>query len=467
MSGSKKNIVIVQKNNFKDKNVLIENLKELIHSGISNDEKIKSFNTIRERWIKIGKVPTHLSFGLNNSYKHHVKIFYDFLYLDKKIKLKDQDNNKKLMISLLNDAKRVKSYGDKLKSYRELLLLIKKWNFLTGPVKAIDQKKLNEEFDSIIQTIKNEKKDYLKNRDAHDEKNIQIKIELIDNFKKLMNEKGNEKNQWIKKISEIEKIKNDFIGMGPIKSKLNNDLWKEFKIINLDFIKQKNLFFKNLKKTYSENIKLQLELIQQCKILKDKGKINISDLQNLKNDFKKIKNVPFKRNKENWNNFLNEYNQCFSKIDKINDEKNKIEKEKTNVKKNLVQDLKNNFSIEKISQVTQEWEKIGKTSKSNELSSLISIVEKESKKIGLSDKQIESHIIKIKSKLMNDGEKNNEKVKLRKRIDDLNKQISQLENNLNFIKKGSDSKVLDGVYNDIEKLKSQLQKNEKKYTLIK
>ena len=467
MSSSKKNIVIDLKNNYKEKNVLIENLKELIQSSVSNAEKIKSFSSIREKWIKIGKVPTHLSFGLNNSYKHHVKIFYDFLYLDKKIKKKDQDNNKKLMISLLNDAKRVKSYGDKLKSYRDLLILIKKWNFLTGPVKAVDEKKLNEEFDSIIQTIKNEKKDYLKNRDAHDEKNIQIKKELLDNFKKLMNEDGNEKNEWIKKISEIEKIKNDFIGMGPIKSKLNNDLWKEFKIINMDFIKQKNLFFKNLKKTYSENIKLQLDLIQQCKILKEKEKINISDLQNLKNDFKKIKNVPFKRNRENWNNFLNEYNQCFSKIDKVNEEKNKVEKEKINVKKNLVEQLKNDFSVEKISQVTQQWEKIGKTSKSNELSSLISIVKKESKKIGLSDKELEAHIIKIKSKLMNDGEKNNEKVKLRKKIDDLNKQISQLENNLNFIKKGSDSKVLDGVYSDIEKLKSQLQKNEKKYTLIK
>ena len=467
MSSSKKNIVIDLKNNYKEKNVLIENLKELIQSSVSNAEKIKSFSSIREKWIKIGKVPTHLSFGLNNSYKHHVKIFYDFLYLDKKIKKKDQDNNKKLMISLLNDAKRVKSYGDKLKSYRDLLILIKKWNFLTGPVKAVDEKKLNEEFDSIIQTIKNEKKDYLKNRDAHDEKNIQIKKVLLENFKKLMNQNGSEKNEWIKKISEIEKIKNDFIGMGPIKSKLNNDLWKEFKILNLDFIKQKNLFFKNLKKTYSENIKLQLELIQQCKILKEKEKINISDLQNLKNDFKKIKNVPFKRNRENWNNFLNEYNQCFSKIDKVNEEKNKVEKEKINVKKNLVEQLKNDFSVEKISQVTQQWEKIGKTSKSNELSSLISIVKKESKKIGLSDKELEAHIIKIKSKLMNDGEKNNEKVKLRKKIDDLNKQISQLENNLNFIKKGSDSKVLDGVYSDIEKLKSQLQKNEKKYTLIK
>ena len=122
MSGSKKNIVIELKNNYKEKNVLIENLKELIHSSVSNSEKIKSFNSIREKWIKIGKVPTHLSFGLNNSYKHHVKIFYDFLYLDKKIKKKDQDNNKKLMINILNDAKRVKSYGDKLKSYRDLLL---------------------------------------------------------------------------------------------------------------------------------------------------------------------------------------------------------------------------------------------------------------------------------------------------------------------------------------------------------
>ncbi len=467
MSSSKKNIVIDLKNNYSEKNILIENLKELIHSSVSNAEKIKIFSSIREKWIKIGKVPPHLSFGLNNSYKHHVKIFYDFLYLDKKIKKKDQENNKKLMISILNDAKRVKSYGDKLKSYRDLLLLIKKWNFLTGPIKADDEKKLNEEFDSIIQTIKNEKKDYLKNRNAHDEKNIQIKKELLESFKKLMNEDGNEKNEWIKKISEIEKIKNDFIGMGPIKSKLNNDLWKEFKIINLDFIKQKNLFFKNLKKTYSENIKLQLDLIQQCKILKEKEKISISDLQNLKNDFKKIKNVPFKRNKENWNNFLNEYNQCFSKIDKVNAEKTKVEKEKINVKKNLVEELKNNFSVEKIIQVTQEWEKIGKTSKSNELSSLISIVEKESKKIGLSDKEVEAHITKIKSKLMNDGEKNNEKVKLRKKIDDLNKQISQLENNLNFIKKGSDSKVLDGVYSDIEKLKSQLQKNEKKYILIR
>ena len=45
MSSSKKNIVIDLKNNYNEKNVLIDNLKELIHSSISNAEKIKSFNS--------------------------------------------------------------------------------------------------------------------------------------------------------------------------------------------------------------------------------------------------------------------------------------------------------------------------------------------------------------------------------------------------------------------------------------
>ena len=73
-----------------------------------------------------------------------------------------------------------------------------------------------------------------------------------------MNENIEEKNEWIKKINQIEKIKNEFIGMGPIKSSENNEIWKEFKSINKQFIKEKNLFFKNLKKTYTENIKKQI-----------------------------------------------------------------------------------------------------------------------------------------------------------------------------------------------------------------
>ena len=467
MSSSKKNIVFDLKKNFQEKNSLINKLKDLINSDLSNIDKLRGFKFIREEWIKIGKVQSHLSFGLNNSYKHHIKLFYDYLYLDKNIKEKDQENNKKMKLIILEEANKLKAYSDKLKSYRELLLLIKKWNYLTGPVKGGEEKKMNDKFDSIIQVIKDNKKDYLKNRDKHDEKNIELKKDLVDNFKKLMSEKVESKNLWIKKINQIENIKNKFIEMGPIKSSQNNEIWKEFKSINREFIKEKNLFFKNLKKTYSNNIKKQLNLIEECRKLNELNKIKISDLQDLKNRFKEIKNVPYKKNKENWDFFLDEYNRCFTKIDKLKNKKNEKEKESLNQKNKLTEDLKNNFSIENISNTIVEWAKIDKKNSLQDLSGLIKLIKMELKNLGLSKNEIEFQVLQVKSNLIDDNEKKTEKIKLRKKIEDLSKQISQLENNLNFFKKGSDNKVIDGVYSDIEKLKIQLQKNEKKYTLIK
>ena len=75
MSNSKKNIVFDLKKNFQEKNSLINRLKDLINSELSNVDKLKDFKSIREKWIKIGKVQSHLSFGLNNSYKHHISFF--------------------------------------------------------------------------------------------------------------------------------------------------------------------------------------------------------------------------------------------------------------------------------------------------------------------------------------------------------------------------------------------------------
>ena len=56
MATYKKNIVVDLKKNFIEKTHLIEKLKELINSNISNFEKIKTFKKLREKWVKIGKV---------------------------------------------------------------------------------------------------------------------------------------------------------------------------------------------------------------------------------------------------------------------------------------------------------------------------------------------------------------------------------------------------------------------------
>ena len=49
-------------------------------------------------------MPGHLAFGLNNSYDHQVKVFYDFIYLDKDFKEKDQSNNKRIKEEIIKEA---------------------------------------------------------------------------------------------------------------------------------------------------------------------------------------------------------------------------------------------------------------------------------------------------------------------------------------------------------------------------
>ena len=90
--------------------------------------------------------------------------------------------------------------------------------------------------------------------------------------------------------------------------------------------------------------------------------------------------------------------------------------------------MKNNFSIENITTTIDEWAKIQKKNSSNDLLDLIKLLNKELNNLGLTKNEIESHVLKVKTKLMDDNEKNTEKIKLRKKIEDLSKQISQLEN---------------------------------------
>ena len=70
-----------------------------------------------------------------------------------------------------------------------------------------------------------------------------------------------------------------------------------------NFIKEKNLFFKGLKKDYSVNINKQSELINELQVYSENKKLDKKYLIELRNKFKLILNVPFKRNKENWNSF--------------------------------------------------------------------------------------------------------------------------------------------------------------------
>ena len=453
------------KKNHELKINLIKEIKSLLDSSSDNDTKYENFLGLRKKWISIGKVPGHLAFGLNNSYRHQVKVFYDFLYLDKKFKDKDQANNKKIKEQLILDASKIEKFADKLKGYRELLFIIRKWNYQVGPVKSDDEKKLELKFDTIIKNIKNQKKYYLSNRDKFDKENLENKKDLIKRLKDYLENLPSEKNKWIKMVDEISKIKDAFINIGPIKLSENDKIWDEFKALNRKFIKEKNLYFKKLKKNYSFNIEKQLKIINKLKsYINENDKINKKIINDIRNDFKSIKEVPFKKNKENWLIFNEIFNSCINKINSSKFKDLEIQKDIIKKRKELKEELLLNFDVKKIDSTLDKWLNLGKTKSIKESNELIAGIEEKIKSIGLKNR--DNIILEIKSKILDDNIINSEKIKLKKKIEDYEKQISQLENNLNFIKGNSESGILSNVHSNIKNYKSQIKKLQKNLELI-
>ena len=464
MKNKKRKIFIDFRENFQKKIKLIEDLKILISNDLNLKEKEEIFNSIRRKWITIGKVPSHLAFNLNNSYNHQVKLYYDLVYLDRNYKEKDLEKNLLERKELIMKIKKLNDYGNKIKSYKESLKIIKRWNFLTGPTRQNYERKLNEEFDQYVKKIKDSKKEYINNKEKYVVTFIESKKSLAKEMESINNQNCTGKTPWIKKIKAFESSKQKFIDIGPVDHKENDEIWTKFKKISKKFLQEKNSFFKNLKKEYSTNINNQIELINTLKDICDNDKLpNRGDLQELKKKFNSIENVPFKKNKENRKVFFVLLDHCYEKIGDNISNKKMIEKKNSEKIKGIINEIKQNLSKQNIDDEIQKLSNIEVSIPIKQLNELSVFLSKKFKDEGHVQSDIDKNISKIKSSLMSDEEKNLAKMKIKKKIDQIKKQIGQLENNLTFIKsEKSDNSIFNNVHNQIEKFNQDLILQKKK-----
>ena len=463
MSEKKRKITVNFKENFEKKIKLIENLKTLNLSKVKTEDKEKIFNSIRRKWISVGKVPSHQSFNLNNSYKHQIKLHYDLVYLNHDFKEKNLDKNLVEKKDLINNIKKIIDYGNKIKAYKESLKIIKRWNFLTGPIKQSHETKLNKEFDDCIKKIKNSKKDYLINKEKYIKQSLENKKSLIVNMKSICDQECKDKLSWIKKIKSYEKYKEKFMNIGPLEDIKNEELWIEFKKINKKLLIEKNSFFKNLKKEYSNNIKRQNELIENLKDFQKKDEVFTNkDLQELKRKFNNIENVPYKKNKINRKVFFELLNYFYEKIGDNLSERRKTEKNNFERIDKIINEIKENLSEQNIDDEIKKLSDVDVSIPIKQLNELSDFLSKKFKDVGHLQSDIDSNILKIKSSLMSENEKTLVKIKIKKKIDDIKKQIGQLENNLTFIKSDKSDSIFKNVHNQIEKFNNDLVLQQKK-----
>lgn len=471
------------KQNLTDKLEIIEELKGLINVEENINTTYKHFKELQERWRNTGPIPRDKYNNAWNSYHHHVEMFYDFLHLNRDLRDLDFKHNLEKKLLIIERAEELAKYEDIMSAFRELQELHKMWKEELGPVAKEHREEIWERFKTATKTINDKRQLYYKEIDKVYEKNLEKKLEIINSINAIKDQEINSHTGWQKKIKEVETLRETFFNTGKVPIKLNEETWAKFKESVRSFNRQKNAYYKTLKKDQHTNLHKKLELIKIAEDNKDSEDFEATTplMKKIQNDWKKIGHVPRKDSDKIWKQFKTACNYYFDKLHANRNAANKESLEAFNSKNELLNTLKDlklkgtkEASIETIKEYISQWQTFGRVP--NDKRYIEGKFQKtiENLLTDLKMDKYEVEMIKFENKLdtINNSENSrdldNERSFIRKKIDEVKGQINQLENNLQFFTNvDEDNPVVKEVKNNIKVHKDSLKLWKEKLSKIK
>ncbi|NQX85885.1 MAG: DUF349 domain-containing protein [Flavobacteriaceae bacterium] len=460
------------KDNFDSRLEIIEEIKNLLNVEENINTTYKHFKALQERWKNTGPIPRDKYNNVWNNYHHHVENFYDFLHLNRDLRDLDFKHNLEKKQKIVARAQELAKDDNTNRAFRELQVLHKLWKEELGPVAKEFRDEIWEKFSTATKAIHEKRQEYFADLDKSYEKNLEKKNEIIAQIDTIAQDATNNHGAWQKKIKTIEALRQDFFNAGKVPIKVNEATWAKFKDSVRNFNRNKNAFYKGLKKEQYDNLQKKLELISIAEQNKDNDDFEATTplMKKIQSDWKKIGHVPRKDSDKIWKQFKGACNAYFDKLHAVKNEENKEElaalEEKTafleKVKTiQLTKDKQESLTL--IKEQINAWKAIGTVPYNKRF-----IDKKFNKAIDALFNQLdmnknEAELLKYDNKLdtLASADDNrlldNERNFIRKKIDEIKSEINQLENNLQFFSNVDDNNPLvRDVHKNINRHKSQL-----------
>ncbi|MEN8880543.1 MAG: DUF349 domain-containing protein [Polaribacter sp.] len=452
--------------NLDKRNEVITSLKVLIDEADAKT-MYKDFKEIQEKWRAIGPVPKSHYNDTWKIYHHHVERFYDLLNLSNDLRDLDFKYNLEEKLKIIQKAETLVNEPDVNYASKELQELHKNWKEDIGPVAKEMREEVWQKFSDATKKIHDKRHEYFKEMRSKFQQIIDKKLEVIALIELYDTSKNKSHNDWKKSITEIEKLRQEYFNAGKLPFNKSEEVWQKFKKATKKFNTSKNTFYKKEKNEQQENLQKKLALIEIAESLKDSEdwKSTTNTYKKIQADWKKIGHVPRKFSDDIWKKFKGACNHYFDRLTK---EKNSVSIEQNKVveaKKEFLTKLKESkpSSKEEVLEIIDAWRKLGSLPKNAK--------EFKDKFNGEVDKMLENLSLDKADVLMlkftnlidsyvldNDTNKLvSEQQFIRKKIDEIQKEIQQLENNLGFFSNAKeDNPLVKNVRNQVESYKKDI-----------
>lgn len=471
--------------NFTVREALIEELKQLIDSSDSSiGDMFKKANDIRDRWKNAGAIPRDKYNILWNNYHFHMERFYDVIHLDKEARDLDLKNNLEQKQQIIAKATALLQEADVMKAFRELQLLHRVWKEEIGPVDREHREAIWNEFSEITKQMHDKREELYALARGKETENLALKNEIIAQIEALGSEKVDSHGGWQTQIKKLEALRDAFFKAGKVPAEVTEETWAKFKNAVRAFNVHKNVFYKDIKHEQNDNLAKKLALVEKAKSLQESTDFNATTpiMKKIQDDWKKIGHVPRKYSDSIWNDFKLACNAYFDRMHEARNSESGEEVEAFEKKKAFLEELKDftltgehKVDLEAIKAHIATWKTFGKVpfNRRHIEGKFNKILDALFEKLSLSKKDTEMMRFSNRLEQLNGNDDKRaleqEQYFIRKKIDEVQSEIFQLENNIQFITSSSkgENPFIREVQKSIERHKDDLKLWKEKLQQIK
>ena len=461
----------VQKENLDLRLKLIDELKSLIDNAEAST-MYKNFRNLQEKWREVGQIPHAKYNDVWRTYHHHVERFYDLLHLNNDFRDLDFKHNLEEKTKLVERAEELAENEDVAKMSADPVEHYKMWKEDIGPVARELREEVWHRFSEATKKIHKKRHEFQEKLDEKFKANVGLKLAVINKIKEIDPAKNKNHKDWQESIRKLEALRDEFFAIGKVPKSKNEEIWQLFREATRSFNAEKNNFYKGIKKDQSENLKKKISLVEQAESLKESEDWEMATevFKKIQSEWKKIGHVPRRDSDKIWKRFKDACNHYF---DRLHNKQNDLDKDQSAViekKKEFMDSLKEEIekgkelTLEFVQKGMDEWRALGVLPhKVKHLDIKFNkLLDTAYKKLDI-DKD-EASFLRFKSNVdglldqKNTRKLDSEQLFIRRKIDEITKEIKQLENNISFISNASaDNPIVKNVYKNIETYKESLE----------
>ncbi len=471
--------------NLERRLAIVEELKNLIQPSESIKDSLKHFNGLRDQWKVAGAIPKDKYNHVWNNYHFHIENFYDYLHLDRDARDGDFKHNLEQKEKIIARVDELLVEPDVIKAFRELQDLHKIWKEDLGPVSREHREDVWNRFSELTRKMHDKREELSSQIREVETENLSKKEEVISKLNELAQHKVNSHGQWMQQIGKVEELRKTFFDLGKVPQEVNEQTWQKFKKATRDFNSLKNSFYKDLKKEQNDNLSKKQELVEKAKSMQDSEDFASTTqmMKQIQEEWKAIGHVPRKYSDKLWKEFRAACNHYFEKLKSSRSDEDAVEMQAYEKKKEQLESIKSleltgnhKPDLDLIKAEIEKWKGYGRVpfSKRHVEAKFNKILDGLFEKLSLSKKDTEMMRFnnRIESLSENDeGRKlDNERVFLSRKMEEVQSEILQLENNIQFFSSGKSKKenpMILEVRKNIDKQKEELEMLKMKMSQIK